>query len=70
MRLALGGICCRDTAQDARNAAIVQAIKDARESFLLRTELFEIMAQESKAKYDAFLAVGFSAEQALVLCRP
>ena len=51
------------------NAKLVHAIKDARDSFLLRTELFAVIAAETKAKYDAYLAHGFTPEQALFLCK-
>lgn len=46
---------------------LAELIRQARDEFMMRTELFAVVAAESKAKYDAFVAVGFSPEQALRL---
>lgn len=48
---------------------IVQAIKNSRDTFMLRTELFAVMAADLKAKYDSLVGAGFTAEQALELCK-
>ena len=50
-------------------AEISQAVEDAQEMFMLRCELFAAVAAETKAKYDAFISAGFTAEQALELCK-
>lgn len=48
--------------------AIAQAIKDSQDTFQLRMELFAAVAAELKAKYDALLSAGFTADQALAIC--
>lgn len=55
--------------QKMNHVALAQAIKDSQETFLLRTELFAAVAAEMKAKYDALVTAGFTAEQALELCK-
>ena len=47
---------------------MAELIKEAHDDFMMRTELFAVIAAETKAKYDAYIAVGFSPEQALRLC--
>lgn len=49
--------------------ALAQAIKDTQDTFLIRMELFAIIAAETKAKYDALINAGFTSEQALELCK-
>lgn len=49
-------------------AELAELIKKAREDFMMRTELFAVIAAETKAKFDAYVAVGFTGEQALRLC--
>lgn len=49
-------------------AEMAELIKEAHDDFMMRTELFAVIAAETKAKYDAYIAVGFSPEQALRLC--
>ena len=46
---------------------MMQAIKDAQDQFLMRTELFKVVASEDKAKFDAYVSAGFSQDQALAL---
>lgn len=58
-----------NTSNRTRDLELTRCIKEARDSFLIRVEMFEVMAMESKAKYDAYLSAGFSAEQALHLCK-
>lgn len=55
--------------QKANTIEMVQAIKDSQESYLLRIELFAVVATEIKAKYDALVSAGFTSEQALELCK-
>ena len=55
--------------QKMNHVALAQAIKDSQETFLLRMELFAAVAAEMKAKYDALVTAGFTAEQALELCK-
>lgn len=59
-----------NSTQRTRDIALTHAIKDARDSFLIRVEMFEVVAMETKAKYDAYLSAGFSSEHALFLCKP
>jgi hypothetical protein len=49
--------------------ALAQAIQDAKETFMLRAELMAVIATEMKQKYDALITAGFTAEQALELCK-
>lgn len=55
--------------QKLNHVAIAQALKDNQDTFLLRMELISAMAAELKAKYDAMISAGFSAEQAIELCK-
>lgn len=55
--------------QKLNRVAIAQALKDNQDTFLLRMELISAMAAELKAKYDAMISAGFSAEQAIELCK-
>ncbi len=55
--------------QKLNHIALAQAIKDSQETFQLRLELFSVVAAEMKAKYDALVSAGFTAEQALELCK-
>jgi len=45
-----------------------EAINAAKETFMLRTELFAMAAAETKAEFDAFVAAGFSTDQAMQFC--
>lgn len=49
--------------------ALSQAITDSQADFLLRLELFAVVATEIKAKYDALVNAGFTQDQALELCK-
>lgn len=55
--------------QKIDHIALAQVIKDSQDSFLLRMELIAAVAQELKAKYDALVTAGFTAEQAIDLCK-
>ena len=55
--------------QKLNHVAISQALKDNQDTFLLRMELISAMAAELKAKYDAMVSAGFTAEQAIELCK-
>ena len=55
--------------QKMSHVALAQAIKDAQDTFLLRMELFAAVAAEMKAKHDALVNAGFTAEQAMDLCK-
>ena len=55
--------------QKMTHVALAQAIKDSNDTFLLRMELFAAIAAEMKAKHDALVNAGFTAEQALELCK-
>lgn len=59
-----------NTSQRDKDLELTRMIKEARDSFLMRLELFDVMAMDTKAKYDAYLSAGFSAEHALFLCKP
>lgn len=59
-----------NTSQRDKDLELTRMIKEARESFLIRVELFDVIAMETKAKYDAYLAAGFSDAHALFLCKP
>lgn len=49
-------------------AELSDAIKELRDGFDLRVELWQQLAHETKAKFDAYIAAGFTPEQALKLC--
>lgn len=49
---------------------VVEGIKCLQETFLIRSELYAVIAQDTKSKYDAYVAAGFTSEQAIELCRP
>jgi hypothetical protein len=49
--------------------ALSQAIQDAKETFMIRAEMMAVIAAEMKQKYDALITAGFTAEQALELCK-
>ena len=51
-----------------KKIALSTAIANARENFLLMSELWKVSANETKAKYDAYLEAGFTKDQALSLC--
>lgn len=58
-----------DAQQRLNGLAVVQAIKDSQDNFAIRMELFHVVAAEIKAKYDALVGAGFTAEQALDICK-
>lgn len=51
-----------------KRLALAEIIRTAREDFMMRTELFAVVAAETRAKYEAYVAVGFTADEALALC--
>lgn len=51
-----------------KKIAISEAVHNARENFLLMSELWKVVANETKAKYDAYLDAGFTKDQAISLC--
>jgi hypothetical protein len=55
------------TTQKLNAIALSQAVQDSKENFLLRQELFLVVASDLKAKYDALITAGFNTEQALDL---
>ena len=55
--------------QKLNHVALAQALKDSQDTFLIRMELVAALAAEMKAKYDALVTAGFTAEQALELCK-
>lgn len=55
--------------QELNRLALAKAIKESQDTHLLRLELFDCIATEMKAKYDALLKAGFGAEQALELLK-
>jgi hypothetical protein len=56
-------------AQKLNHIALAQVIKESQDTFQLRLELFSVVAAEMKAKYDALVSAGFTADQALELCK-
>lgn len=49
---------------------ITAAIKQSRELFDYKIELWEQIAKEKMAEYNAYMDAGFTAEQALFLVKP
>lgn len=49
--------------------ALAQAIKDSKDTFLLRMELLAQVAAEMKAKHEALVNAGFTSEQAIELIK-
>lgn len=55
--------------QKIKHLELVQILKEAKETFLMRTELFAVVALELKAKYEALVSAGFTQDQALELIK-
>lgn len=55
--------------QDKRRVASAQALKEVRENMPAILENIALQAQMTKAKYDALIKNGFTAEQAIELCK-
>lgn len=54
--------------EDKQLVAVAQAIKKMNEQWLHEVEMIRMVCKIVKARYDGFIAAGFTAEQALVLC--
>lgn len=55
--------------EDQPRVKMAQLVRDLREQMPMQVELNQLMAKVTRAKYLALVAEGFTADEALLLCK-
>ena len=58
-----------DDKRDKQRVSLAQMVRQIRDEMPLQIELAHVQASLVKARYDAFVRVGFTPGQALFLCK-